>query len=258
MATFGAYLRKETLESMRQHRYLVVGAFFLFFSVSTPILLKLMPAIVRSQMPEFPEALMRFDPAYVCENYIRNMFQLGNLLVAFLLMGALADELAQNKLVFPVSQGADPKAVVLAKLFHYGIVVAAGAFLGFLVVYYYALALFSGDSPTLAEAFRSATLLSAYFVTRVFLVVFLSSLFRRPLAAGLIALLVSYLDPLLYSLPRFRNYISYSLISDAATLGRISQGVNGWVLATALIVQLAAVAALTVWRMNRVEVVSRS
>ena len=86
MSTFAAYLKKEHMESSRQSKYLVLGAFFGFFALSTPIMLRLMPSIIESQMPSFPKELMEFDAVYSVQNYIRNIYQLGNMAVAFVLI----------------------------------------------------------------------------------------------------------------------------------------------------------------------------
>ena len=194
MSTFTAYLKKEHMESSRQSRYLILGAFFGFFALSTPIMLRLMPSIIESQMPGFPKELMEFDAVYSVQNYIKNIYQLGNMAVAFVLMGVLADERLQGKLVYPVSQGASMAGVVVAKLVHYGVALSAIVFAGAMLNYYYSVVLFPGSDPGGFAAARSAGLLAAYFVTRVVLVAFASAMSAKPLAAGLAALVVSYVE----------------------------------------------------------------
>ena len=293
MSTFAAYLKKERMESSRQSKYLVLGAFFGFFALSTPIMLRLMPSIIESQMPSFPKELMEFDAVYSVQNYIRNIYQLGNMAVAFVLMGVLADERLQGKLVYPVSQGASIAGVVGAKLVHYGVAVSAIVFASTMLNYYYSVVLFPGNNPGIVAAAQSAGLLAAYFATRVVLVAFASAMFTKPLAAGLVALAVSYVEPIFTSLPRWKSFVAYSLIDIAGNslgtgsgmgmgtgtmpgavagvgvgdgavggasagammaVGRTGNEVNGWVLAAALIVEVAVIALVTVWRMRSVEI----
>lgn len=285
MSTFVAYLRKERMESSRQSKYLILGAFFGFFALSTPIMLRIMPSIIESQMPGFPQELMRFDAVYSVQNYIRNIYQLGNMAVAFVLMGVLADERLQGKLVYPVSQGASMTGVVGAKLVHYGAAVSAIVFASTMLTYYYSVVLFPGSDPGVAAAARSAGLLAAYFATRVVIVVFASALFTKPLAAGLAALVVSYVEPIITSLLRWKHLVAYGLIDLASkslgtgtgmgtmpgagpgpgavggagagammAVGRTGSEISGWVLAAVLMAEVAVMALMTVWRMKSVEI----
>lgn len=273
MSTFTAYLKKERMESSRQSKYLILGAFFGFFALSTPIMLRLMPSIIESQMPGFPRELMEFDAVYSVQNYIKNIYQLGNMAVAFVLMGVLADERLQGKLVYPVSQGASMTGVVGAKLIHYGAAVSAIVLASTMLNFYYSVVLFPGSDPGLVAAARSAGLLAAYFATRVVIVVFASALFTKPLAAGLAALVVSYVEPIIASLPHWKSLVAYSLIDLASNslgtgtgmgampgaggmmaAGRTGSEASGWVLAAALAVEVAAMALAAIWRMKSVEI----
>jgi ABC-2 type transport system permease protein len=285
MSTFTAYLKKEQMESSRQSKYLILGAFFGFFALSTPIMLRLVPSIMESQMPGFPKELMEFDAVYSVQNYIKNIYQLGNMAVAFVLMGVLADERLQGKLVYPVSQGASMAGVVGAKLVHYAAAVSAVVFASTMLNYYYSVRLFPGSDPAIAAAARSAGLLAAYFATRVVIVVFASALFTKALAAGLAALVVSYVEPIVTSLPRWKSFVAYSLIDMAnkslgpsmgmmpgagagpgpgavggagagamMAVGRTGSEINGWVLTAALIVEVAVMVLMTVWRMKNAEI----
>jgi ABC-2 type transport system permease protein len=256
MSTFTAYMKKERMESSRQSKYLILGAFFGFFALSTPIMLKLMPSIIESQMPGFPQELMKFDTVYSVQNYIRNIYQLGNMAVALVLMGVLADERLQGKLVYPVSQGAGMAGIVGAKLVHYAAAVAAIVFASTMLNYYYSVVLFPGSDLGVAAAARSAALLAAYFVTRVVLVAFTSAIFTKPLVAGLAALVASYVEPIVTSLPRCRSQVAYSLIDVASnSLGTGNVGdISGWVLAAALMIEVAVMVLMTVWRMKSVEI----
>ena len=265
------------MESSRQNKYLILGAIFGFFALSTPIMLRLMPSIIESQMPGFPKELMEFDAVYSVQNYIKNIYQLGNMAVAFVLMGVLADERLQGKLVYPVSQGASMAGVVGAKLVHYGAAVSAIVFASTMLNYYYSVVLFPGSNPGVAAAAQSAGMLAAYFATRVVVVVFASALFAKPLAVGLAALVVSYVEPIIASLPRWKPFVAYSLIDLAGNslgigtgmgagmgtmpgaegmiaVGRAGSEVNGWVLAAALTVEVAAMVLAAIWRMRSVEI----
>ena len=267
MGTFIAYFRKEVLESSRQSKYLILIAFFGFFAIANPIMLRLLPHILESQMPGFPPELMQFDAAYSVQNYMKSIYQLGNMVIAFTLMGILAEERTRGKLVFPVSQGASLVGLVLAKLAHYVLVVAGITFVAMLLNYYYSVVLFPEGAPGVNAACISAALLAAYFATRVVVVTLASAWFSRPLAAGLTALVISYLEPLGTSLPRLEPLLPYSLINVAGA--RLSTGnppigsgltsgttaVDGQVLAMAMLIETIVMVLLTIWRMHHVKII---
>ncbi len=253
MSTFTAYLKKEIMESSRQNKYLILGAFFGFFALSTPITLRLLPSIVQSQMPGFPPELMEFDAVYSMQSYIKNIYQLGSMAVAFVLMGVLAEERLQGKLVFPVSQGATIEGIVGAKVVHYGAAVSAIVFAATMLNYYYSVLLFPDGDPGIAAAAGCAGLLAAYFATRVVLVVFASAVFTRPLAAGLTALVVSYLEPVAASVPRFRPLAAYSLIDAASGAASGARTTPNGRMAAALMIEVAAMAVMTIWRMKSID-----
>jgi F0F1-type ATP synthase membrane subunit c/vacuolar-type H+-ATPase subunit K len=116
------------------------------------------------------------------------------------------------------------------------------------------------------------------------IVVFASALFTKALAAGLAALVVSYVEPIVTSLPRWKSFVAYSLIDMAnkslgpsmgmmpgagagpgpgavggagagamMAVGRTGSEINGWVLTAALIVEVAVMVLMTVWRMKNAE-----
>jgi hypothetical protein len=90
----------------------------------------------------------------------------------------------------------------------------------------------------------------------VVLVAFTSAIFTKPLVAGLAALVASYVEPIVTSLPRCRSQVAYSLIDVASnSLGTGNVGdISGWVLAAALMIEVAVMVLMTVWRMKSVEI----
>ena len=258
MSAFQSYLRKEVMESSRQSKYLILGAFFGFFALSTPIMLRLLPGIIQNQMPDFPQQLMQFDAVYSVQNYIKNIYQLGNMAVAFTLMGVLAEERLQGKLIFPMSQGASMIGVVTAKLMHYTAAVAAIVFAATMLNYYYSMILFPESNLGMAAVMQSAGLLVTYFITRVILVTFASAIFVKPIAAGLTTLVISYLEPIAASIPRMKSFVAYSLVDAANHVleagAAMQPEVNGLVLTVAVTAQAIAMAIATVWWMRSKEI----
>ncbi|MEA4883115.1 MAG: hypothetical protein VB144_05585 [Clostridia bacterium] len=165
-----------------------------------------------------------------------------------------------------------------AKLAHYIATVSGIVFVITMLNYYYSVVLFPEGNPSIASAARCASLLAAYFATRVVLVTFAGAVFTKPLAVGLTTLVVSYLEPIAASFQRSKSLVAYSLINVASqalgtgTSAKMTPGagtvpssgataivgegteVNGWVLPAALVIEVAAMVLLTIWRMKRLEI----
>jgi ABC-2 type transport system permease protein len=103
MGTFKAYLKKEIVESIRQYKYIVLLVGILFFAISDPIMMKLLPKILKSQTNGDLSSLFVVSPTIVLQNYIKNLFQLGAMFIVFTAAGSLCDEISTQKLVFPYS-----------------------------------------------------------------------------------------------------------------------------------------------------------
>ena len=54
MTGLGALLRKELLEQIRTYRLLIVGGVFVFFGLTTPLMLKYLPQIIKLAGTEIP------------------------------------------------------------------------------------------------------------------------------------------------------------------------------------------------------------
>ena len=125
------FLAKEVLEFLRTWRVWVLGGFLLFFALASPILAKLTPQILASVGAGQPGVIIKIpDPTYhdAYAQWIKNLSQMGSLLVIVLGAGMVAGEIAsgtaQLVLTKPVSRAWFVVAKVVALI---GFVVALTA-----------------------------------------------------------------------------------------------------------------------------------
>jgi len=251
MRTFNSYFKKEIMESIRQYRYVTLGVGILIFAILDPLMLKLLPTILKNQFPGDISSLFNITPSSAVANYIKDLVNIGNLFVIFTLGGILSEEIYGQKLVFPYSRGSKPAGIVLAKIIHYILSVTIFTFLGFLIAYYYIGILISGDMPTLTSVMKSATLLSFYFGFNVVLVVLLSSLVKKGIGASFIVLLSNFLGMGAVKLEGIGNFMSYKLIEKANLMSFEGTGIT---ILFIFIVNMILVL-ITILRMNKVEVI---
>lgn len=251
MRTFNSYFKKEIMESLRQYRYITLGIGILIFAILDPLMLKLLPNILKNQIPGDISSLFNITPSYAIANYIKDLVNIGNLFIIFTLGGILSEEIYGQKLVFPYSIGSKPAGIVLAKIIHYTLAVTIFTFLGFLIAYYYIGILISGDMPTLTSVMKSATLLSFYFAYNVVLVVLLSSLVKKGVGASLIVLLSNFVGMGAVKLEGIGKFMPYKLIEKANIMS-----FDGTRIPVSFIFIVSVILILiTILRMNKVEVI---
>lgn len=251
MRTFKSYFKKEIIESLRQYRYITLGAGILIFAILDPVMLKLLPSILKNQMPGDLSSLFNITPSYAMANYIKDLVNIGNLFVIFTLGGILSEEIHGQKLVFPYSSGSRPVGIVIAKVTHYVIAVTIFTFIGFLTAYYYIGILFTGDKLTLTGVMKSAALMSLYYIFNITLVTLLSSLVKKGIAAGFTALILNFIAMAAVKLKGIGKFIPYKLVEKANLMTLDGAGIT---ICTVIAVSIIFVI-MTICRMNRVEVI---
>lgn len=256
MNTFKAYLKKEIFESYRQYRYLVLIAGIFFFAVATPIMNKLLPDILKSQMGSDKKTLSAltalFHPTikYVLQNYIKDLFQIGTLIVVFTLCGSFSEEITTKKFVFPYAKGAIPKQIVLAKAVHYILVVTAIVICGFFINYYYTTLLFKGDAIPIDKIITSALYMCIYYVFNITLTLFFSSIIKKGIVSGIIVLVISYFSSLLNGVKAISKFSPYRLVATASSFS--SKDINETVLIIIIYCVIFILAAII--RMERIQI----
>ncbi len=255
MATFKAYLKKEILESSRQYRYIILAAGFLFFAIADPVMIKLLPVILKSQLGSGASDLSALLPPSTqltgMQNYIKDLFQIANLVVVFTLCGSLSEELSSEKLIFPYSKGSSPYGIVLAKFINYSAVITFLSFISLLINYYYAGILLKGEAVSLYNVLLSACFVSLYFIFTVSLVLLFSSLFRKAIIAGILVLLINYFSVIFIAVKSISKFLPYELIQSAGLFKPADITIT---IITVILLCILFIA-LTILRMNKVEVV---
>lgn len=251
MGTFKAYFKKEIIESIRQYRYIILIVGLIFFAISEPIMMKLLPGILKSQVNGDISSLFVITRKSVLQNYIKDLFQLGTIFIVFSMAGSLSDEIANQKFVFPYSKGCKPSGIVLSKVLHYSIAAALITFSGFCISFYYTNLLIKGESVSFNNVAVSAFLVILYFIFIINLAVFFSSMLKKGLAAGFITLGIVYFSSILNNIESLRDFIPYRLIYDAS----LYSGTIPVKTAVIIILYCTILYSLAIFRMNKIEVI---
>ncbi len=251
MRTFKAYIKKEILESVRQYRYIILAVGLVFFAVATPIMLKLLPKLLEGQLAGDLSSLFVVTRRMGYLNYIKDLTQIGFMVVILTLSGLLSDEVSSKKLVFPYSKGSSPAQLVMAKFLHYSLITAVLIMLGGAINYYYVNLLLTGDDVAFIKVIYSTAMAAMYFMINIALVMLFSSFVKKGILAGIATLVSSFGLAGLAQIKSLTDYLPYSLMSAASTYNFDSMAKNILV----ALLYLALFLYLCIFRMNKVEVI---
>jgi ABC-2 type transport system permease protein len=248
--SFATLFRKELREYFKTYKFLIVVAVFLFFGFSTPILIKLLPEILKMSGEQIPLALPAMGPADALKSYIKNFSQIGLLVAVLVAMGSIAQERERGTAIMTMCKPVGFGSFILAKFAALTLTFGIGVTLGAIGCYYYTVLLLGSVS---AGPFIAMNLLAiAYLVVCLAVTLMYSSFFRNQLAAGGLAFATLIVMVLLSSIPVLSGYLPSALMGWAAGLAAGGSG-SAWaaVFASAGVV----VAAITIgWQtMSRKE-----
>jgi len=216
-------LKKEFLDALRNYRFLILAAGVLFFAIFDPIMSKLvLPELLKSQFPNMPievmnEMLMTTQAANI-RSYMGNVYQISTLIITFTLSGLLAAEISERTLILPVSTGKRYDEILVAKIVIYGSFLLLVTTICALINYAYAGVLFGFSLPSAAPALRAGLLQGVHLLFVLALLIFLGSLVRKPIAAGLLTLLTVFITRALGSMLQIHRYLPSGLLVEAEML----------------------------------------
>jgi ABC-2 type transport system permease protein len=144
MSGTSVLLRKELLESWRTMRLPIVAGLFLVVGLTSPLLAKFLPEIVKAaagdQLPAIP--LPNPIPADAVEQLWKNLAQFGALAAIVLAMGSIATERDRGTAAFVLSKTVSRGAFIAAKVTAIGAVLAICVALAVVVAWVYTAILF--------------------------------------------------------------------------------------------------------------------
>lgn len=181
-----------------------------------PLLLKLLLTILKTKAPGLDlTKLINYTQQGAIQNYMKNLYQIVNLVTVLTLMGLVSDEIKNKTFILPYLNNANISEIIFAKFIVYSIVIFSFTLIGLLINYYYSKVLFSDGIVDLLKLFKSSLLYGLYFIFNLSLVIFMSSIFKKTIIAGISSLLIIYLMPIFNVIGTINKYLPYFLINQA-------------------------------------------
>ena len=221
-------VRKELLQGWRTYRWLVTLVVLVAMGMSSPLLARLTPELIRL-LPNGDEIARLIPPPTATDavaQYIKNMNQFGILLAVLLAMGAVADEREKGTAAMVLSKPMPRSAFLLAKFVALAGVFAVAFSLAGLACWYYTSVLFAALDPARWLALNA--LLLVLCLVYVATTLLCSTLARSQTAAGGMAIGLLVLVAAVEAIPTVGRWLPGQLLNWAAALmdGRAVPGLG--------------------------------
>jgi len=140
--------KKEILEIIRSKKLLILIILFGFISISSPIIAKLIPVLLKS-LPETPGLVINLPtPTWkdAIDQLAKNLGQIGMVVIIFVFAGSIADEKVKRTLEMVLPKPIKRSAFILSKYFASIVAVKVIFILSMVVFYFYTFSLLGSFS----------------------------------------------------------------------------------------------------------------
>jgi ABC-2 type transport system permease protein len=211
MTGFFPLLKKEMTEQWRTYRLLIIASVFLLFGITTPLMLKYLPEILKLSGETIQLEIPPPTAAQSLAEYAGSIGQIGVLVVVLVAMGTIATEIQRGTAVITLSKPVSYTAFVNAKFVAVSFSFLLSLVVASVVSFAYTVWLIGNAS---VAAFTGMNLLIGVFLLFSLSVTLLfSSLFKSSVAAGGCALGTVVAISLLSGLPIIGDFVPGKLLT---------------------------------------------
>lgn len=245
MAGFGPLLRKELLEQWRTLRLPVVAIVFLLVGLSSPLLARFAPEIIKAVAgDQFPIALPPPTAADAVDQLAKNLGQFGGLIAVLLAMGAVATEKERGTAALLLSKPVGRGGFLVAKLVAIGLTLGVSTAIATAGAWFYTLVLF--EPLPVVGVIAAAFLQWLALMSWASITLLGSTLSRSSLAAAGLGVVAFIVVGILGALPNLGRFLPSGLGPPARALALGRPGPDAIEPTLATIALIAAVT-LVAW-----------
>ena len=225
MTGFAALLRKELLEQWRTMRLPVVATVFLLVGLSSPLLARFTPEIIKAVASgQFQITLPTPTSADAYDQLAKNLGQFGALIAVLLAMGSVATEKERGTAALILTKPAGRGAFLVAKLLAIATTLGIATAIAATGAWFYTLVLFE---PLPVAGFTVAAILQWLALVAYAAITFLgSTLTRSSLAAAGLGVAAFIVLGILSIVPTIGRYLPTGLGAPARGLALGQPGVD--------------------------------
>lgn len=249
-------MKKELLFGLRNHKFLIIIATFLFFAFSIPVMVKyLLPSVLRSQFPGMSDAdlAMMIDISQMgsMTNYMENVFEIGLLVIGFSLAGLIAQEIKENTLVLSICSGERYQTIALSKMIVFGSLLFVTSMVSILLTYVYSGLVFEIDLGWV-EILKAGFLDGIYLLFLLSLILFYGVITKKGIATGLLSIGTTYMISLIGGLFDLHHLLPSGLHMEATRFQNV-WSMDTWLPLIVTLGLMGVLYVLTVYRLKTME-----
>jgi ABC-2 type transport system permease protein len=251
-------LKKEFIYGVRNYRYLIVFAAFMFFAVVNPVMTKLvMPGLFKNYYPEMSsemiEKMLGMTHYDSVRAYLGDTFEMGMLIIAFLFSGIMAQEISEKTFILPMCSGKRFVEMIFSKFFVNGAILIFTAVSAAFTNYFYSGIFFGFTIDSASYVLWAGLFQGIYMLYVLAWLILMGTLVRKQMITGLIVLIPAYGTMLAGNLFRIDKYLPSGLLTVGQALSPLALKDILWPLMSALIL-VAAVIYIALIRLRRMEI----
>lgn len=216
-------IKKDFKDGIRNYRFLIIFAGFMFFALLTPVMNKfLLPGLLKSQFPGMgEEALQSMLVSTQAENirgYMGDIFEIGLIIVAFTLCGVIAAEIKEYTLIIPVCSGKKYGETVVSKIVVFGTALVVIPLVSIFSNYLYSGVLFGFDLKGVIPVITAGLLQGLYMIFVLTLLVLIGTFLRSQIVVGLITLTIAYGTRVIANMLDIDKFLPSGLLTQGLAL----------------------------------------
>ncbi|RPI84423.1 MAG: hypothetical protein EHM41_13445 [Chloroflexi bacterium] len=256
LSIFFSAVRKEIVQQWRTKRFLVIMAVFLLFGLGSPMLVKIMPELIKSE-PGGEELIKLLPPPSTTEamsSYIDMIGSFGFLLAILSGMNAIAGEKESGTAGLILSKPMPRWAFILSKFTAQLLVYTAAFLMSGLAVYYCTFVLYG--AVDIFILLKINLLLLLWFLTFVGATLLASTLGRTVATAGGVAFGFYLLISLIHNIPRVGKLAPDGLMAWAIELGTNAESVavhTGAIAGTLALIMIFLIGSIVLFERQEIE-----
>lgn len=176
-------VKKDLAEQWRTKKILIIAVVLMFSAIASPILAKIMPEILKSVSTQVITITLP-DPSYkdAIDQFIKNVSQIGLLVLVFVVASAMTDEKNKRTLEIVMTKPISRQIFVLSKYVAYFISLAIIFTISSLIFYQYSVDIFSEYSWN--NFIIMSKCIFAFIIMVVSFTIMASTLVKNSIVAG--------------------------------------------------------------------------
>ena len=235
MNSFILFFKKEIIESIKTVKGVVLAIIFLFVGISSPLLAKLTPEILKLASDDATQEMMDMlsgliPPADTVSSYAQfygNFTQIGLLALIIVFAGIVANEKSKNTASYILTQNISRRQFILSKFASCAVFTIVSVIIAMACQILYTNILFDDKNILFQNVMLYSVMLFLYLIFILTIVMFSSVVSKSVTPATFVAFLIFIVFNILTAVPKIGKYMppeinNFGILTQTKSLGDLA------------------------------------